>query len=167
MAEIGYWGRMLLGVSITGIFVATLSFLLFWLDQTFWVLAQVFVKLAITTLLSRILGSMSGIRATTVGLIIFTIAWGVSSFFAVVFQCWPVQHFWIQGEDGTCISGQNALYTAIGSLSLAEDVALLILPTVVIWRLRLIARLKIQLTILFSVGTLLVLAFVPWLGTCH
>ena len=27
MAEIGYWGRMLLGVSIAGIFVATLSFL--------------------------------------------------------------------------------------------------------------------------------------------
>ncbi|OGE47249.1 hypothetical protein PENARI_c053G12429 [Penicillium arizonense] len=196
MAEIGYWGRTLLGVSIAGIFVATLSLLvrfllpftgsqtityttreaafsgvghdvsdlprpirrraalLFWLDQIFWVLAQVFVKLAITILLSRILGSMSGIRATTAGLIIFTIAWGISSVLAVIFQCWPVQHFWIQGDEGTCISGQIALYTAMGSLSLAEDIALLILPTVVVWRLRLIARLKIQLTVLFSVGTL-------------
>ncbi|KAJ6067951.1 uncharacterized protein N7446_004988 [Penicillium canescens] len=211
MAEIGYWGRTLLGVSIAGIFAATLSLLvrlyvrrcltknldisdlfmglglfavtyttreaaafsgvghdvsdlpqpirrraalLFWLDQILWVLAQVFVKLAITILLSRILGSMSGIRATTIGLIIFTIAWGISSVLAVIFQCWPVQRFWIQGDEGTCISGQIALYTAMGSLSLAEDIALLILPTVVVWRLRLISRLKIQLTVLFSVGTL-------------
>ncbi|KAJ6012562.1 hypothetical protein N7522_002917 [Penicillium canescens] len=224
MAEIGYWGRTLLGVSIAGIFAATLSLLvrlyvrrcltknldisdlfmglglfavtyttreaaafsgvghdvsdlpqpirrraalLFWLDQILWVLAQVFVKLAITILLSRILGSMSGIRATTIGLIIFTIAWGISSVLAVIFQCWPVQRFWIQGDEGTCISGQIALYTAMGSLSLAEDIALLILPTVVVWRLRLISRLKIQLTVLFSVGTLLVLAIVPWLGICH
>jgi hypothetical protein len=99
---------------------------------------------------------MRRIRAITTGLIVFTIVWGIGSIIAIVFQCWPVQYFWTKSVEGTCISGQMSLYMAMGSLSLVEDVALLLLPIVVVWRLQLIPRQKIQLTLLFSVGTLYV-----------
>lgn len=73
---------------------------------------------------------------------------------SLIFQCWPVQYFWIKSIDGTCIGGQLSLYMATGSLSLVEDVTLLILPLIIAWRLTLTVRRIIQLTVLFSVSAL-------------
>jgi hypothetical protein len=56
--------------------------------------------------------------------------------------------------DGHCRSSdeQRAFSFTIGSLSLAEDLALLVVPMTIVWRLQLARAKKIRVVILFGLG---------------
>jgi prepilin signal peptidase PulO-like enzyme (type II secretory pathway) len=45
----------------------------------------------------------------------------------------------------------------MGSLALAEDVVLLIIPIVIVWRMKLVRAEKVRITVLFAFGGLYVL----------
>ncbi|PLB40681.1 uncharacterized protein BDW47DRAFT_100645 [Aspergillus candidus] len=126
----------------------------FWLEQKFWATGQILIKLSIIMLLRQTLGTIARVRAITTVLIVYTLAWGATAIFAHIFQCWPVERYWKRHIKGHCIRHQVALFMSTAGLSLGEDVALLLLPLVVVWRLKLVLQQKIQLTLLFSVGTL-------------
>ncbi|KAJ5979565.1 hypothetical protein N7481_006863 [Penicillium waksmanii] len=129
--------------------------LLFWITQTFWPLSQAFIKFSTIILLRNLLGSAQKLHLTTTILLIFTTAWGIASLLVNIFQCWPPQYFWLQESiQGTCIPSQTAFYISIGTLSLVEDILILSLPVAVVWRLKLALWDKIQLTGLFSIGSL-------------
>lgn len=130
---------------------------LFWITQTFWPLSQAFIKFSTIILLHNLLGSSQKLHITTTSLLIFTAGWGLASLLVNIFQCWPPQYFWLQDSArGNCIASQTAFYISIGSLSLVEDILILLLPVAVIWRLKLAVSNKIQLTGLFSIGSLYV-----------
>ncbi|PLN85830.1 hypothetical protein BDW42DRAFT_160110 [Aspergillus taichungensis] len=126
----------------------------FWLEQKFWVTGQILIKLSIIMLLRQTLGTIGRVRVITTVLIVYTLAWGATAIFAHIFQCWPVKFYWDRNVKGHCIGHQVILFICTASLSLGEDVALLLLPVVVVWRLKLHLQQKIQLTLLFSVGAL-------------
>ncbi|THC87074.1 hypothetical protein EYZ11_013480 [Aspergillus tanneri] len=85
-------------------------------------------------------------------LFIFTIAWGTTGFIQNIFQCWPPQYFWDKEIHGSCMKGQNTFLLIIGSLSLGEDVILLLTPVVVVSQMHLETRKKVQILLLFSLG---------------
>jgi len=128
---------------------------LFWITQTFWPLSQTFIKLSTIILLRRLLGSEHRLHIATTFLLFTTSAWGIASFLVNIFQCWPPQYFWLQDSiEGNCIPSQTAFYISISSVSLAEDIWILLLPIAIIWRLKLALSEKIQITGLFSIGSL-------------
>jgi hypothetical protein len=91
--------------------------------------------------------------------IIFTIAWTISAVVGNAFQCLPPRYFWTRTRssmDGHCRSSdeQRAFSFTIGSLSLAEDLALLVVPMTMVWRLQLARAKKIRVVILFGLGGL-------------
>lgn len=92
---------------------------------------------------------------------VFTIAWGIMSIIGNALQCLPPRDFWLRDIDGYCPDNQEAFAVVIGSLALAEDVILLIIPIIVVWQLKLERAEKIRITILFSFGGVYVLLFTP------
>ncbi|KAE8154456.1 hypothetical protein BDV25DRAFT_135890 [Aspergillus avenaceus] len=126
--------------------------LLFWITQKFWPPTQVCVKVSIIILLRRLLGTVEKVRSLTVSLLVFTVVWGLTALFSNIFQCWPPQYFWNKQMEGYCIRSQKALFMAMGSLSLLEDVVLLATPIVIVWRLQMAMQKKLLVTGLFSLG---------------
>lgn len=117
-----------------------------------------FIKLSIITFLRKLLGPIRKWQITTTFLMVFTVLWGLLAFFLNIFQCNPPRYFWTRQGQGHCIIGQTAFYISIGAISLGEDVVLLLLPIVVVWRLRLSTRKKLQITSIFAIGSLWVLS---------
>ncbi|BCS26978.1 uncharacterized protein APUU_60026A [Aspergillus puulaauensis] len=129
--------------------------LLFWLTQTFWPVSQTFVKLSIIMLLRQLVGRVPRWPALLAILIVFSISWGITAFFGNIFQCSPPEYFWRAPYiRGSCMRGQMTFYMVIGTLSLFEDVVLLLLPISIVWRLRMGIQQKLQVTGLFCLGGL-------------
>ncbi|KAF9888621.1 hypothetical protein FE257_008553 [Aspergillus nanangensis] len=126
--------------------------LLLWITQKFWPLTQLCVKISIILLLRRLLGSFSGVILTTTWLIVFTVAWAITAVVANTLQCLPPQYFWIKSIEGRCMPGQTTLFITMGVTSLAEDIVLLLVPVIVVWRLKMPRQQKRQLILLFSIG---------------
>ncbi|KNG91184.1 hypothetical protein ANOM_000531 [Aspergillus nomiae NRRL 13137] len=126
--------------------------MMFWIAQEFWPACHVFIKLSIIVLLRKLLGSVKRILPLTLFLAVFIIAWGLAALVANTFQCWPPQYFWNHEIEGHCVSGQKALFMALGSVSFVEDIVLLAIPFAIVWRLEIAPRKKVLLTILFCMG---------------
>ncbi|KAJ6076167.1 hypothetical protein N7499_008148 [Penicillium canescens] len=123
-----------------------------WILTKFWPPAQVFVKVSIVILLRRLLGAVTWFRRAATGVIVFVVAWGITGLIGNIFQCWPVQYFWIKNIEGHCMAGQTTFFIIIGSLSTVENVVIVLLPLPVVWRLQMPLQEKIELTFLFTVG---------------
>ncbi|CEO58475.1 hypothetical protein PMG11_03198 [Penicillium brasilianum] len=116
--------------------------LVFWLGQKFWVLSHVFVKLSIILLIRRLLYIAGNWQKVTSGLILFTIAWGITTIVGNALQCLPPRYFWERNIDGHCPDNQEAFAITMGSMALAEDVFLLVIPIMVVWQLKLSLHLR-------------------------
>ena len=78
---------------------------------------------------------------------------GVIFALLTLFQCHPVQQFWdleILGKRTNAI----ASFQAETSFSLATNVAILIMPMPVIWRLQLALRRRLLLIGIFAIGVM-------------
>ncbi|GKZ22950.1 hypothetical protein AbraIFM66951_009302 [Aspergillus brasiliensis] len=128
--------------------------LLFWCSTKFWVLTHVFVKISYIVLLRKLFGAITYWRKLTTALIVITLAWGIAATLLSIFQCWPVQYFWIKHIEGTCMRGRNTFYIVSGSVALAENFVLVLVPLVVVWRMKLSPRQKGELSLLFGFGGL-------------
>lgn len=127
-----------------------------WILQKFWPSAQVFVKVSIILFLRRLLDCVESFKIYATIVIVLVAVWGITAIVGNTLQCWPVQYFWIKHIQGDCMPGQNTFFITIGSLSLAQDVLILLLPLPVVWRLHAPLRQKIEITLLFSVGCMYV-----------
>ncbi|KAE8377979.1 hypothetical protein BDV26DRAFT_281468 [Aspergillus bertholletiae] len=149
----GAWdtGDMLLGLGLVlsyGITITTM----FWIANEFWPACQVCIKLSILLLLRQSLGFVKSVLPLTLFLAIFTFAWGLADLLANTFQCWPPQYLWDIEAEGHCMSGQRALFMAIGSISVLENIVLLAIPIALVGRLQMVPRKRVLLTIPFVMG---------------
>lgn len=79
--------------------------------------------------------------------------WGLSQVLVGIFMCRPVQGFWDQSVEATCIPNFPQFYiNAAGNI--ITDIAVLVLPLPVINRLNLAKPQKILLLGIFSLGFL-------------
>ena len=77
----------------------------------------------------------------------------ISSFFATIFECTPVSHFWNFMGPGTCVN-RLALFTATAVINTVLDFTILLLPIPSILKLQLTLTKKLQLVFTFMLGTL-------------
>lgn len=77
--------------------------------------------------------------------------------FCVIFQCKPIRGVWDPMIDAKCINLSNIILLT-SSLNVFTDVSTLCLPLPLLWRLNLPKERKVQLTGIFLLGNLYVLA---------
>ena len=109
----------------------------------------------------RIFGFQSKIfRLTVYGLIAYVTCWFLASFFATLFVCWPISYVWTQTDPtvkGFCrikYLSMQTMQVSTNILSTLNDVALVILPIVMLWKLQMALPRKLEIIAIFSVGAL-------------
>lgn len=84
------------------------------------------------------------------------IAYAVSFFFATLFQCWPIDHAWLQlDESHTGYCNQVHLQGWLSAvLNIILDIIILVLPVRELCRLQMNIRKKLFLFVIFCLGIL-------------
>ena len=82
-----------------------------------------------------------------------TVVWGIAGFFAEVFNCTPVRHFWNFHVKGTCMN-YKAFFLTIMVAETLLDCVILALPIRYILNLQLSTQKKHGLVAIFLLGGL-------------
>jgi len=124
---------------------------LFYANQMFYILVQVFTKISILLFLSRIF-SARWFQLTVRSLIIVLLLHGVASVLATAFQCTPISFTWNRNNrDQTCLNVSAIGYSAAG-VNLGEELLILLLPIPELAKLQIDTRNKMALSFIFSLG---------------
>lgn len=111
-----------------------------------------FIKLSLCAFYLRLsINERFGLAVKIIGCI--CVGYTVPSIIAVSFSCIPLSKQWNPNELGSCINVEAFVLTH-GSLSLATDVVIFILPLRPLWKMRLPRRERIALLFLLALGAL-------------
>jgi hypothetical protein len=93
-------------------------------------------------------------RLVVWGLLGFTVAFGLANTFVMIFQCTPISGFWEgwKGESpSTCVQVNLFSYVR-GGIEICLDLAILVLPLPMVFKLQLSWEKKLRLFSMFCVG---------------
>ncbi|KAM0602730.1 hypothetical protein ACHAP1_007343 [Verticillium nonalfalfae] len=127
---------------------------LFYIDESFYVICLSLAKLSILCFFLRIFPNRV-FRIITYSVMIF-IGMSTTVFvFLQIFQCSPIEYNWL-GWKGTfgsfrCLNVNTLVYTAAG-FSIAQDVIILVLPLPLLFGLNMSWRSKMGIMVMFSLG---------------
>ena len=112
------------------------------------------IKLSTLVLYGRIF-SFRGFRIILWTIAAFVTANALATIFMLLFQCHPISGAWDPEVRlrATCIDLKVA-YLVVSGIPVLTDIALLLVPIPHLWRLQVTRTLKIQLMILFTIGSL-------------
>ncbi|MCJ1228992.1 hypothetical protein MMC12_005656 [Toensbergia leucococca] len=123
-------------------------------ETVLYVFAHFSIKLSILLLYRRIFTTVD--RSFNIALyctICYVVAWSVGSLVAIMLTCVPLAKVWDRTLKGSC--NFNAYQVAVPNfLSAAADIVILLLPSIILWKMQMSIGRKIGLTSLFLVGTL-------------
>lgn len=108
-------------------------------------------KLSILLLLSRIFGTVTGLKRRIKILIFVLAVFYTASTLLKIFICIPVRKVWTPALPGTCFHMQT-VYIANCIASIVSDFVILILPMSSIWGLKTTTMRKVGITATFAVG---------------
>ncbi|KAF9878863.1 CFEM domain-containing protein [Colletotrichum karsti] len=138
----------------------------YFLGELFYFVAQTMNKISILFFLHRIFQHNNLSRAIwiTMGL---CLAYCAAFFFATLFQCWPINHAWLQLEEkhlGRCnnIHLQGWFSAAF---NIVLDVIILVLPLHQLYQLQMALNKKLMVMVVFSMGIFVTIASVIRLNT--
>ena len=82
--------------------------------------------------------------------------WGVSFFFATLFECIPIHLVWetFYGEPDRSCYNYEPMFLAIAITNMIIDVAILSAPMPEIWKLKMPVRQKLAVSAIFLLGAL-------------
>lgn len=128
---------------------------LFYVCQMVYIAVQVFAKVAILALYSRLFpDTIRWFQWSVRGLIAFMFTHGLLFFLLVVFQCLPIESIWNKTIIGKCLPVTAVIGFLGAGLSIAEDFIILFLPLHQLWKLQMDTRKKVGLILLLCVGSL-------------
>ena len=87
------------------------------------------------------------------GFLWFTVVYCIETFFAGVFQCYPVEKFWDARISGKCVN-TSALYYANAGINIVQDISLIVLPFFILRNIIMGRREKISLMLILGLGGL-------------
>lgn len=112
-----------------------------------------FIKFSILAFYRRVFPT-GELRITTYILIGVITAWWIAAVLVSVLSCTPAKFDWDSTKhNGHCI-GASGFILRNSIPNIATDVAILLLPLPVIWKLQLPIRKKVAVTVIFSLGIL-------------
>ncbi|KAJ4347712.1 hypothetical protein N0V95_005166 [Ascochyta clinopodiicola] len=128
---------------------------LFYVCQMLYIAVQIFSKVAILALYSRLFPDfITWFRWSVRGMITFMFVHGLVFFLLVIFQCWPIKSIWDKTvTDARCLPVSAAIGFTGAALSIVEDVIILLLPLPLVWKLQMSTKKKIGVIFLISVGS--------------
>ena len=109
--------------------------------------------MAIICFLFRLFGSIRSFRISGYTISILTILWALTVVLEVLFVCIPFAKNWDFKKRGTCVH-THQMYIATGSVNIATDVLLMVLPIPYILKMRIDVKQKLGTIAMFSLGTL-------------
>jgi hypothetical protein len=129
---------------------------LFYVCQMLYILVQIFSKVAILALYTRLFPEfITWFRWSVRGMIAFMFIHGTVFFLLVVFQCWPINSIWDKTiTDARCLPVSAAIGFTGAGLSIVEDFIILLLPLPLVWKLQMSTKKKAGVIVLISVGSL-------------
>lgn len=122
----------------------------FWISEFLYIIAITLIKVSILLFYLRIFPSKSFWVIDSI-VMASVIAFGFAISLVVVFQCKPVSGAWDRLIHSKCVN-INALAYATGSISITQDVVILILPIPQLVSLKMNIRKKLNLLFMFSLG---------------
>ena len=117
------------------------------------------MMLAKSALLFQLIHIFAPTRIGSVYRAIQILIWGnlafyISTWFTIIFQCVPQDKIWNpEHKGGRCINFDVAAL-ATGSVNVVSDCLILLLPLVAIWRLHMAQRRKVGISAVFATGLL-------------
>lgn len=111
------------------------------------------VKTSILIFLLRLFGQKPGVRRFIIWLNVANLANMVGVFFAVVFQCFPIEKTWQPMLEGHCVD-RRVLFVTSSSINILTDLLVLGLPLRIFIDLKIPKRTKIALMFVFLLGFL-------------
>ncbi|KAE9371073.1 hypothetical protein N431DRAFT_19177 [Stipitochalara longipes BDJ] len=137
-------------------------FLVCWIIQLVYPFGLGVIKISVLFLYHELFPS-DNFRTVIFCVMGFHGAMTIASCLAFVFQCTPVQSYWVMSlwgpGDRHCVN-EGALSIASSSLSMGTDIIILLLPMKYLLALRISMREKIQVILLMSLGGLTCIASV-------
>ena len=114
-----------------------------------------FAKITILILLLRIFGVDSKFRVACWFVIIIWTTYTFINVCLCLLGCNPIQKAWEPMIPGECLD-LIQIGIASGYINIVTDVMILVLPIPMVWQLHLRTKLKVAVTAVFLIGTLLV-----------
>ncbi|KAK8055945.1 hypothetical protein PG993_001172 [Apiospora rasikravindrae] len=111
------------------------------------------VKSSLLLLLLRLFGQKPGVRRFIIWVNTINLASLASIFFAIAFQCFPLQKAWKPRLEGFCVD-RRILFVAASAINIALDLLILGLPLRIFIGLQIPKRTKIALIFVFLLGFL-------------
>ena len=112
-------------------------------------------RLALLLMYIRLFGVSKPFRIATWTVLSFVTGYLFCNFLTLLFGCTPVQKYWKPEIPGHCIVLNKADY-AYGSMNVASDLLLFLLPLPMVWQLQLSSKEKIGLCLVFMGGIMYV-----------
>jgi hypothetical protein len=94
------------------------------------------------------------LRVVSIFIAVIILGYSISTIFALIFPCRPVNKSWdVTVTGGSCIN-RGAVYIVQAVTNIVTDLILLILPIPIVWRLQMPVVQKLGLLLIFVVGSL-------------
>ncbi|KAI1400530.1 hypothetical protein F4819DRAFT_497238 [Hypoxylon fuscum] len=130
-----------------------------WVSQWLSVLSLVFTKLSIVLFYRRIFRGKAFSLLSSILLGVISI-WGVSFFFATLFECMPVHAVWqtLFGTPEHQVYCYDAvpMFIATAITNMIVDIAILALPIPFVWRLNMPVKQKVAVSSVFLLGAFVI-----------
>ena len=104
-------------------------------------------------------------RATYYVGTVMLLAW-ISGIFPGIFLCQPIRFYWDKSLTGTCLNEYLFIVIEAGC-TIFTDVAILTMPLLLVWRMRISKRQKVALTGIFLLGGFVCVASFVRIPTLH
>ncbi|KAK7409729.1 hypothetical protein QQX98_008110 [Neonectria punicea] len=115
------------------------------------------VKTSVLLFLLRLGGQKKQVRLAIISLLAFNGALMVTIFIVCVFQCTPVNYFWMRAStikhEGTCVD-TSAFYIATASLTILTDILVVLLPFWIFLGLKLPLKVRAAIIGVFALGAI-------------
>lgn len=112
------------------------------------------IKTSLILLYYRLFGIVRWFRGLLAGMWLLVVGYFVADTLVAIFECTPIGYYWDKGIKGGYCIDQDAFYRWNGVANLLIDFSILVLPMMMVWRLKLDVRSKITLSGVFLLGTL-------------
>lgn len=113
---------------------------------------QLLIKVCLLALYLRVFRSR-WLRITAIAGIIEMTVQDFAYWFAIVFQCSPIRRTWDIRTPGSCFD-LNTIGTSGAVFNIVEHFIILLLPLPELWKLKLSRRKRVQLAMVFGIGSL-------------